>query len=87
MLQAADLNNLSLLFLPTYASWLNPIEKLWRWLRQDILHNHELSHSFKELRQQVAQWLAQFEADSFHLLHYVGLLSKDELDSIPVLNC
>ena len=24
-----------LLLLPTYASWLNPIEKLWRWLKQD----------------------------------------------------
>ena len=23
-------------WLPTYAPWLNPIEKLWRWLRQDI---------------------------------------------------
>lgn len=26
--------------LPTYASWLNPIEKLWRWLRQDVVHLH-----------------------------------------------
>ena len=24
-------------WLPTYAPWLNPIEKLWRWLRQDVL--------------------------------------------------
>ncbi|RME39544.1 MAG: hypothetical protein D6793_00970, partial [Thermoflexia bacterium] len=29
-------------FLPTYASWLNPIEKLWRWLKQDVLHLHQL---------------------------------------------
>jgi transposase len=46
VLQAARDNNLTLLFLPTYASWLNPIEKLWRWLRQDILHDHNLSHPF-----------------------------------------
>ncbi|MBE2197018.1 MAG: transposase, partial [Anaerolinea sp.] len=32
------------LFLPTYASWLNPIEKLWRWLRADVLYNHDLAH-------------------------------------------
>ena len=24
-------------WLPTYAPWLNPMEKLWRWLRHDIL--------------------------------------------------
>lgn len=29
-----------LLCLPTYASWLNPIEKLWRWLKQEVLHMH-----------------------------------------------
>ena len=23
-------------WLPTYAPWLNPIEKLWRWLRQEV---------------------------------------------------
>src|SRR5437879_4031556 len=23
-------------WLPTYAPWLNPIEKVWRWLRQDV---------------------------------------------------
>ena len=27
-------------WLPTYAPWLNPIEKLWRWVRQDILKMH-----------------------------------------------
>ncbi len=57
VLQAARNHNLSLLFLPTYASWLNPIEKLWRWLRQDIVHNHQECHDFKKLRKQVEEWL------------------------------
>lgn len=57
VLAAAKTNRLSLLFLPTYASWLNPIEKLWRWLRQDVIHNHPLSHNFKELRRQVVAFL------------------------------
>ena len=30
-------------WLPTYAPWLNPIEKLWRWLRQDVLKLHRLA--------------------------------------------
>src|SRR5207248_1078671 len=29
--------------LPTYASWENPIEKLWRWGKQDILHLHRFA--------------------------------------------
>ena len=29
-----DYPRLKPLWLPTYAPWLNPIEKLWRWLRQ-----------------------------------------------------
>lgn len=86
--QAAAANQgLTLLPLPIYASWLNPIEKLWRWLRQDILHNYDDSLTFSQLQQQVADWLEQFTRGSYHLLNYVGILTKDELDSIPVLNC
>lgn len=62
------------LFLPTYASWLNPIEKLWRWLRQTVLHAHPCAQAVDILRQQVIAWLDQFAAPSDTLLHYAGLL-------------
>jgi len=26
--------------LPTYGSWTGPIERLWRWLKQEVLHLH-----------------------------------------------
>lgn len=42
--------------LPTYASWLNPIEKLWKWLKKDIIHQHTFAHRFKE--QPVRAWAA-----------------------------
>ena len=61
------------LYLPTYASWLNPIEKLWRWLRQDIIHLHPQAAELELLRTQVCQFLDQFAAGSLSLLHYVGL--------------
>jgi transposase len=64
------------LFLPTYASWLNPIEKLWRWLRQDVLYNHCLAHDLSALRGSVADFLDQFSPGSDDLLHYCGLLPK-----------
>lgn len=64
---------LSPLFLPTYASWLNPIEKLWRWLRQTVLHLHAYAADLDTLRHQVRDFLDQFAAGSAQLLRYVGL--------------
>jgi hypothetical protein len=76
VLQALAEQRLTPVFLPTYASWLNPIEKLWRWLRQDILHLHRLAHDLDFLRLQVTNFLDQFRSGSLTLLHYVGLLSE-----------
>lgn len=59
--------------LPTYAPWTNPIEKLWRWLRQDVLHLHQQAADLPTLRAQVAAFLAQFATGSAALLRYVGL--------------
>lgn len=65
---------IQLVFLPTYAPWLNPIEKLWRWLRQTVLHLHRLSDDWQQLKQRVLDFMAQFAHASDALLHYVGLL-------------
>lgn len=65
---------IQLVFLPTYASWLNPIEKLWRWLRQEVLHLHRFADDWLTLKQRVLDFMAQFTSGSLDLLHYVGLL-------------
>lgn len=65
---------IQLVFLPTYAPWTNPIEKLWRWVRQDILHLHRLSDQWGDLKQRVMDFMMQFEHGSTQLLHYIGLL-------------
>ena len=59
--------------LPTYASWTNPIEKLWRKLKQELLHLHRLADRLDELRDQVVRFLEQFAHGSPTLLRYVGL--------------
>jgi transposase len=64
---------IQLLYLPTYASWLNPIEKLWRWLRQDVIHLHDAAREVATLRDRVRTFLDQFAIGSPALLHYVGL--------------
>jgi transposase len=66
-------------WLPTYAPWLNPIEKLWRWLRQDVLKLHRLAGDWPSLRGRVNQFLGQFAAGSQDLLRYVGLLGEGKL--------
>ena len=74
VLQTAKELGIVPLFLPTYASWLNPIEKLWRWLKADVLHNHPWAHDLGRLRQETATFLDQFHHPNEALLAYVGLL-------------
>jgi hypothetical protein len=71
---AQDNLPIQLLCLPTYASWLNPIEKLWRRLKQEVLHLHRLSDDWPTLKQRVADFLNRFAAGSDDLLRYIGLL-------------
>ena len=66
-------------WLPTDAPWLNPREKLWRWLRTDQLYMHRLAHDWKTLRVRVNAFLDQFASDSPALLRYVGLLGEGKL--------
>ena len=65
---------IKLLCLPTYASWCNPIEKLWRWLNQQKLHLHRSSEDWSALKDDVAQTLDRFKDGSPELLRYTGLL-------------
>lgn len=75
----ADLPRIEPVWLPTYAPWLNPIEKLWRWLRQDVLKMHRLAADWEKLRCRVNAFLDQFAFGSQDLLHYVGLLGDGKL--------
>jgi transposase len=63
-------------WLPTDAPWLSPIEKLWRWLRQDVLKLHRLAEDWRAVRDRVRQFLDQFAHGSRRLLEYVGLLGN-----------
>jgi len=62
-----------LLPLPTYASWTNPIEKLWRKLQQEVLHLHRFEDDWDSTKQAVTTFLDQFAQGSSDLLRYVGL--------------
>lgn len=64
---------IDLLFLPTYAPWTNPIEKLWRKLKEEIMSMHRLSKQWELLKQQVHAFLESFNREAPDLLRYVGL--------------
>ena len=73
----AALPRLEPVWLPTYSPWLNPIEKLWRWLKGDVLTQHRLAADWHALRHRVCAFLAQFApgtSEAGDLLRYVGLL-------------
>ena len=73
VLAALQNRKITLLFLPTYAPWLKPIEKVWRKLKQEILHLHRYSSRWKDLQERVEVWLIQYDRPAPDLLHYVGL--------------
>lgn len=71
---AAEAAGIMLVALPTYAPWLNPIEKLWRKLKQEILLMHPNGEEWDTLKQRVCDFLSQFARGSPELLRYVGLM-------------
>lgn len=61
------------LWLPTYAPWTNPTEKVWLRLKQELLHLHEFGDDWDALQAAVQRWLERWQQPSPDLLHYVGL--------------
>jgi hypothetical protein len=65
--------------LPTYASWANPQEKVWRHLQQAELHLHRLADQWDQLKQRIRDHLDQFKDGSQELLRYIGLTPNSKL--------
>jgi hypothetical protein len=63
--------------LPTYASWLNPVEKVWKWLKREVLHNHVFANNFNELKELVGRFLLKVKDLGITMLSAVGLRKPD----------
>ena len=68
-----DQPRVEVIWLPTYAPWLNPIEKVWRWLKQSLIHAHPWCDDFLEYRRQIGAAMLSLAQGSRQLLTYVGL--------------
>lgn len=66
-------STITLLRLPTYAPWTNPIEKLWLRLKQEVLHLHPFADDWQGLQAAVQAWLDSWQHPSEDLLRYCGL--------------
>jgi transposase len=77
--QLAALPRIERFWLPTAAWWLNPIEKLWRKLRQEVLRLHRLAGDWLSVHRAVRLFLRQFAQGSHALLEEVGLLGEGAL--------
>lgn len=73
ILEAVQGTKIKLLRLPTYAPWTNPIEKVWRRLKQELLHQHDFGDDWAGLKAAISSWLQKWAGPSPGLLRYVGL--------------
>ena len=64
---------LQVLWLPTYSPWLNPIEKLWRWVKQTLCHAHPFCDDFDQYKRQLTATLAEAAENCSYIKHYCGL--------------
>lgn len=71
---AAARLGIRLLYLPTYAPWTNPIEKLWGWLQEEILSMHRHTDEFDVLLDRCRDFFQRLRQTALDLLRYVGLV-------------
>jgi transposase len=83
MQMAAGLE-IELVYLPSYAPWLNPIEKLWGWVRQDVIRLHRQAGHWDQVPAMLTTFLDHFGPDGEdryrdQLLRRVGLRGEGTL--------
>jgi len=61
------------LFLPTYAPRLNPVEKVWRCLRQTLCHTHPYCDDFNQYKDLLDRTIKQVQKQPDMIYRYCGL--------------
>lgn len=86
LLRAVErLGRAELVFLPTYAPYLNPEEKVWRWTKQRLVHAYPYCDDFNEFKGQIAAALDDTDQHGEDLLRYCGLQLKNSKAISPAL--
>ncbi|MBN6189282.1 IS630 family transposase [Aneurinibacillus sp. BA2021] len=64
-------NRLFFIFLPPYSPNLNPIERLWKWLKESVIVNR-FHKNKKEIEKSVQTFLESVQASADQVLHRLG---------------
>lgn len=73
VLRSLAKTRITLLPLPTYAPWTNPVERVWRLLKHQLLHLHDFADDWLALTSAVDRWLERYRTPSPLLLRSAGL--------------
>jgi transposase len=72
-------SKIHLLYLPTYAPWLNPIEKVWLKLNRERAHMHEYFEKTKPWREWVDEWLEKMREGSEEIIRETAVQTLSSL--------
>ena len=72
----AACGRLILLYLPTYAPWLNPIEMLWRHFRREVTHC-ELFETVKALLEAAQAFFDRYAMMPQQVLSIIGAIQMN----------
>ncbi len=75
----ARASRIRLLFLPTYAPWLNPIEKVWLKFNREIGHMHPNFGRWQPWRLLIDHWLERITKGSEAMIRETGVASLSYL--------
>lgn len=64
---------ITLVYLPAYSPELNPVEKLWQWLRKEVTHN-ALFHTLKDMMDALEHEIRRITSDSLAQLCHCSYL-------------
>jgi putative transposase len=83
-------SKITLLFLPTYAPWTNPMEKVWLRFQQEVAHLHPHWFLWKPWRERIDRWLGSVRQGNQRILQATGVRSLSYLkypSEYLTLNC
>jgi len=64
---------IEVLWLPTYSPWLNPTERIWKWVRQHRIHMHGCSDSLPDVRDLLDRTLTLATRSHEEIRRYTGV--------------
>ena len=76
--KSKDLNvpkNIEIIYLPPYSPELNPVERLWQYIKDDVIRN-KVYKTLNELEDEVCDFIKQIKIETYQSICNVNYLSS-----------